>query len=85
MKQDVSPVAADGTHSVSLLQDCLATVTYTTAVKITLGAVAHEELESIFGFCQKMLITIIVTNKSMNRMNVGTDASCRRMAATNRK
>jgi hypothetical protein len=47
-------------------------MTYTTAVKITLGAVAHEELESIFGFCQKKLITIIVTNKSMNRLNVGT-------------
>jgi hypothetical protein len=28
-------------------------MTYTTAVKITLGAVAHEELESIFGFFQK--------------------------------
>lgn len=53
MKQDVSPVAAEGTHSICLPWDSLATIAYTTAVKITLGAVAHEELERIFGFFQK--------------------------------
>jgi hypothetical protein len=58
---------------------------YTTAVKITLVAVAHEELERIFLFFQKMLITIIVTNKSMNRLKVGTACIIRRMATTIRE
>jgi len=57
-------------------------MTYTTAVKITLGAVAHEEFESISGLCQTFWL------RSPSRINLWTDwmwgmlASCRRIVAT---